>query len=50
MLNADVVIVGCGLSGAVLAERFASVLNRKATSSCSFSYYFLLFPINFNLK
>lgn len=25
----DVVIVGCGLSGAVLAERFATVMNRK---------------------
>ncbi len=29
MIQADVVVVGCGLSGAVLAERFASVLERK---------------------
>lgn len=29
MIHSDVVIVGCGLSGAVLAERFASVLDRK---------------------
>lgn len=28
MIHADVVVVGCGLSGAVLAERFASVLGR----------------------
>lgn len=28
-MKADVVIVGCGLSGAVLAERFSSVLDRK---------------------
>jgi UDP-galactopyranose mutase len=29
MIYADVVVVGCGLSGAVLAERFATVLDRK---------------------
>jgi len=29
MIHSDVVIVGCGLSGAVLAERFASILGRK---------------------
>jgi len=29
MIHADVVVVGCGLSGAVLAERFATVLQRK---------------------
>jgi UDP-galactopyranose mutase len=29
MIHADVVVVGCGLSGAVLAERFAAVLDRK---------------------
>jgi len=29
MIHADVVVVGCGLSGAVLAERFATVLDRK---------------------
>ena len=29
MINADVVVVGCGLSWAVLAERFATVLGRK---------------------
>lgn len=28
-IYADVVVVGCGLSGAVLAERFASVLGRE---------------------
>ena len=28
-IHADVVVVGCGLSGAVLAERFASVLGRR---------------------
>jgi UDP-galactopyranose mutase len=29
MIDADVVIVGCGLSGAVLAEQFASILHRS---------------------
>jgi UDP-galactopyranose mutase len=29
MITTDVLIVGCGLSGAVLAERFSSILNRK---------------------
>jgi len=27
--HADVIIVGCGLSGSVMAERFATVLNKK---------------------
>ena len=29
MANFDVVIVGCGLSGSVIAERFAKKLNKK---------------------
>lgn len=29
METADIIVVGCGLSGAVLAERFASILDKK---------------------
>ena len=27
--DADVIIIGCGLSGSVMAERFATVLHKK---------------------